>query len=940
MSERGALQVPHGRPPEAGDSRAATAPPSRLLETKLYLPRPQRRAVPRPRLLERLNRGLDSALTLVSAPTGFGKSTLLSAWLAAGPADPAASAEKRPAAWLSLDAGDNEPALFWAYVVAALRTVAPGIGAGVSALLESPTPAAPEEVLTALLNDLAGLERDLILVLDDYHVIESREVHAGIAFLLDHMPPRLHLVLASRADPPLPLPRLRARGELVEVRAADLRFTQEEASAYLTEVMGLPLTAEDLVTLGSRTEGWIAALQLAALSMQGRDDIAGFVAGFAGDDRYIVDYLVEEVLQTQPESIRAFLLQTSILGRMNASLCDAVTGRDDGRAMLEALDRANLFLVPLDDRRRWYRYHHLFAEVLHARLLDERRDEVPGLHRRASAWYAEHGESDAAIEHALAAGDSALAANLIEAAIPAMGVARREAALREWLERMPVELFRDRPVLSLGFVGALLSTGTVEGVEARLRDAERWVDDTGSVLRGRDRPVVVDAEEYRRLPGSIAIFRSGLALALGDAAATVEHARRALDLLDEDDHYRRGAAAALQGLALWGSGDLQGAYDGYAESVSSFRRSGHIADVLGCTVTLADIRLTQGRLSDGLASYEQALRLAHDQTQPVRRGIPDMHVGISTILCERGDLDAAAEHLRLASQLGDSAGLPKYRYRWRSAKAQLVQARGDLGGAVQLLDEADRFFVADMSPNVRPIPAVRARVWLAQGRVREAVGWANEHGLSVDDELSYLREFEHVTLARVLLARHRLERAERSLPEALNLLGRLLEAAESGGRTGTVLEILVLQAVGHQLGGNIPAALAALGRALELAEPEGYLRVFVDEGAPMAVLLEAAADRGISPGGVRRLRAALGENDSRGHRREPGQILLEPLSEREREVLRLLETELSGPEIARQLVVSLNTVRTHTKSIYTKLGVNNRRAAVVRARDLGQLPPG
>ncbi|MFC0682784.1 protein kinase [Lysobacter korlensis] len=925
------------RPPAVIGSPPDTAPPSPLLGTKLYLPRPQRRAVPRPRLIERLNRGMDSALTLVSAPAGFGKSTLLASWLAAGPAAPTGEPS---AAWLSLDAGDNDPALFWTYVIAALRTAAPAVGAVSLAMLE--TRSAPsQEVLTALLNDLAALERDVVLVLDDYHVLESRDVHDGMAFLLDHMPPRLHLVIASRADPPLPIARLRARGELVEVRAADLRFSPEEASAYLTDVMDLPLTAQDVSTLGSRTEGWIAALQLAALSMQGRDDIAGFVAGFAGDDRYIVDYLVEEVLQSQPQPVRAFLLQTSILTRMNASLCDAVTGRENGRAMLEALDRANLFLVPLDDRRRWYRYHHLFAEVLQARLLDEEPGEVPALHRRASVWYDEHGEPDAAIQHALDAEDHPLAANLIEAAIPAMGRARREAALREWLERLPVGLFRDRPVLSLGLVGAMLSTGQVEGVEPRLRDAERWLDDAGSVRDGPDQPVVIDAADLRRLPGSIAIYRSGQALALGDGAATVVHARRALDLLDEDDHYRRGAAAALQGLALWGSGDLEGAYEGYAQAVSSFRRSGHIADVLGCTVTLADIRLTQGRMSDALASCEQALRLAQEQTDEVRRGIPDMHVAISSILCERGELDAAANHLRRSSEMGDSAGLPKYRYRWRSAMAQLLQVQGDLGRAEQFLDEAERFFVADMGPIVRPIPASKARVWLAQGRVPEATAWVRERGLSVEDDLSYLREFEHVTLARVLLARSRQQRDPRSLAEAVELLHRVLEAAETGGRSGTVLEILVLQAGAHQLGGDIPAALTVLERAIALAEPEGYVRTFVDEGAPMKVLLKAAAGGGVAPEYIRRLLVAFGDDHPTGPQRPgAGPILLEPLSEREREVLRLLETDLSGPEIARQLVVSLNTVRTHTKNIYTKLGVNNRRAAVLRAQDLGQLGRG
>ena len=451
--------------------------PTALLETKFYVPRPRRGLVPRPRLSERLDRGTASKLMLVSAPAGFGKTTLLTEWLAAGPAAPA---DERLAAWLSLDRGDNDPASFWAYVIAALRTVAPGIGESALALLRAPQPPPVEAVLTALLNDLAAIAGDIVLVLDDYHVIDVREVQDGMAFLLDHLPPGLHVVIASRADPALPLARLRARGELAEIRAAELRFTPEEAAAYLNGMMGLQLTARDVTALEARTEGWIAALQLAALSMQGRDDVAGFIAGFAGDDRYVVDYLAEEVLQRQPDRVQAFLLQTSILGRLSGPLCDAVTGQGGGKAMLEALDRGNLFLVPLDDRRRWYRYHHLFADVLQARLLDEQPGQVPELHRRASAWYEQNGERSLAIGHALAAGDFGRAADLVELAIPAMRPTRQEAMVRRWLEELPDDVVRVRPVLSVTFAGALLNTDEIEGVEERLQDAERWLDASDS----------------------------------------------------------------------------------------------------------------------------------------------------------------------------------------------------------------------------------------------------------------------------------------------------------------------------------------------------------------------------------------------------------------------------------------------------------------------------
>ncbi len=912
--------------------------PTSLLETKLYVPRSRRGLVPRPRLSERLDRGAASKLMLVSAPAGFGKTTLLTEWLAAGPAAPP---DQRLAAWLSLDRADNNPTSFWTYVIAALRTVAPGVGESALALLQAPQPPPIETVLTSLLNDLGATASDIVLVLDDFHVIDASDVQHGMAFLLDHLPPRLQVVIASRADPALPLARLRARGELVEIRAADLRFTPDEAAAYLNEMMGLQLTARDVAALEGRTEGWIAALQLAALSMQGRDDVEGFIAGFAGDDRYVVDYLVEEVLQRQSDRVQIFLLQTSILGRLSGPLCDAVTGQGGGKAMLEALDRSNLFLVPLDDRRRWYRYHHLFADVLHARLLDEQPDLVPDLHRRASAWYEQHGEPAVAIDHALAAADFGRAADLVERAAPAMRRDRREATLRGWLEMLPEDLFPVRPVLCIGYVGALLATGEVEGVEARLRDAERWVDAAADWRAGPEglpaEVVVVDEEGFRRLPGWVAVYRAGQAMALGDASTTVTYARRALDLLEEDDLLGHGAAAALLGLASWAAGDLEAAYEAYADCTASLHRAGHISDVLGCTVALADIRIAQGRLGEAMRTYEQALQLAPEQGGPVLRGTADMYVGMSAIHRERNDLPAARALLLRSAELGEHNGLPQNRYRWRVAMARIQEAEGDLGGALGLLDQAGRVYVGDFFPNVRPVPAMRARARIKQGNVDDAFAWAREQGLSVDDDLSYLREFQHVTLARALLARHQGESAERSMREASRLLERLLPAAEEGGRTGSVIEILVLRALAHQRLGDIPAALACLERALKLAESEGYVRVFVDEGPPMASLLRAVAraargeQRGTTAGYARRLLTALSQTD---HHVRMKQGLIEPLSERELDVLRLLGTDLDGPAIARELIVSLNTVRTHTKNIYAKLAVTNRRAAVRRAEEL------
>jgi len=869
---------------------------------------------------------------LISAPAGFGKTTLLTEWLAAGPAAPA---DERLAAWLSLDRADNDPASFWTYVIAALQTVAPGIGESALTLLQAPQPPPIETVLTALLNDLGAITGDIVLVLDDYHVIDARDVQDAMAFLLDHLPPQLHVVIASRTDPALPLARLRARGELVETRAAELRFTPDEAAAYLNEMMGLQLTARDVAALEGRTEGWIAALQLAALSMQGRDDVAGFIAGFTGDDRYVVDYLAEEVLQRQSDRVQTFLLQTSILGRLSGPLCDAVTGQGGGKAMLEALDRGNLFLVPLDDRRRWYRYHHLFADVLQARLLDEQPDQVPDLHQRASAWYQQNGEPAVAIGHALAAGDFERAADLAELEIPAMSRTRQEAMVRGWLEVIPDEVVRVRPVLSVGFAGALLSVGELEGVESRLRDAERWLDvttgtDARSVARSAEM-VVADEEEYRRLPAMIELYRAALALARADVPGTVRHARRALDLALADDHLCRAGASGILGLASWASGDLEAGHSAYAECMAGLRRAGHIADTFGCAVALADIRLVQGRLGEAMRTYEQALQRVPEQGGPVLRGTADMYVGMSGVHRERNDLHTATQQLLRSQELGEHTGLPQNRYRWRVAMARIRRAEGDLDGALDLLNEAERVYVGDFFPNVRPVPALRARIWIAQGRLGDALGWAREQGLSVDDDLSYLREFEHITLARVLMARYQDERAERSVHEAIRLLDRLLRAAEEGERAGSVIEILVLRALAYQRHGDIPAALSCLERAVTLAEPEGYVRVFADEGPPMASLLRVAARQQTVGNYVRQLLAAVTETEQNGPVK---QALIEPLSERELDVLRLLGTELDGPAIARELMVSLNTVRTHTKHIYAKLAVTNRRAAVRRAAEL------
>lgn len=757
-----------------------------------------------------------------------------------------------------------------------------------------------------------------------------------MTFLLEHQSPRLHLVLATRADPPLPLARMRAQGRLSEVRAGDLRFSVEESAAYLNGPMGLHLAADDVAALDARTEGWIAALQLAALSMQGRDDASAFVAGFAGDDRYIVDYLAEEVLERQPAEIRNFLLQTSVLERLTGSLCDAVTGQGGGKATLVALERANLFLVPLDDRRQWFRYHHLFADVLQAHLLDEYGDRVAELHRRASSWFESNDDTPTAIRHALAGGGWDRAADLMEHAMPMMQRERQEVELARWVHALPDDVVQARPVLAIAFVGALAQALDFTTVDRRLSDVEdslrsadgSWPQEPPAGM------IVVDQIAYRSVPARIEVYRAALALVHADLDGAKAHARQALSLTPSGDDLTRSAAGALAGLASWSTGDLAGAHAAYSETVDGLTGIGWVADVLGCCITLGDIRRTQGRLSEALSTYQRALDLtaARAGALPVR-GTADMHVAMAEVLLERDDLTAVAEHLATADSLGAYNGLPQNPYRSRVVTASLLEAEGDLDGALALLDEADRVYAGNFSPNVRPVPAVRARLRLRRGELDVVGAWAREPGLVRTGELTYLREYEHITFARLLVARHHAELDEAVADEALTLLTRLLAAAEDGARGGSVLELLVLLALAHQGRADLPAALVALQSAVALAQPEGYVRIFADEGPVMASLLKVLAKQSAAPGYVRRLLAAT----NRTQHTTDQDALVDPLSQRELDVLRWLGTDLDGPDIARQLSVSLNTLRTHTKNIYAKLGVTSRRAAVRQADTLDLL---
>jgi LuxR family transcriptional regulator, maltose regulon positive regulatory protein len=880
-----------------------------VVETKLHAPPIRRTLVKRPRLTEVLRRSTGSRLTIVSAPPGFGKTSLISDWLH-GPGHDCLMA------WLSLDEADADPATYWPDLIASLDRAAPGVGA--SALRLLPT-TSNEVALTALINDLARLPRDVVLVLDDYHAADGPQVQAGMTFLLDHLPENVHLVIATRADPALPLARLRARGDLTEIRAADLRFSASEAAAYLKDAMGLSLSPDLVAALERRTEGWIAALQLAALSMQGRDDVSGFVASFAGGHRYVLDYLADEVLHRQSADVRKFLLETSVLGRLTAPLCDAVTGRGGGKAMLERLEHDNLFVVPLDDRREWYRYHQLFADVLGARLLEEDPATVPVLHRRASDWFEEHGDRPEAIRHTLAGEAFNRAGQLIELATPELNRARAEMTLRRWLEALPDSVIRCRPILAATFASVLMQTGEFARVDDLLATA------AAAIEPGAGPPTVEDKAALISLPGNLAVLHAAYARLTGDLPRTISEAERALDLAPDDDHLTRGGAASVIGLARWETGELDAAYRSYASGMASLEGGGYQSDVVGGQVTLADIRIAQGRLGDALDAYRRGLKLAVGGAGPALRGAADMHVGMSDVLRERDDLAGAREHLAASRELGDENGLPKNPYRWRLADARIRYAEGDLSSALELLDAAELVFFADFSPVVASIPAVRARFQVAQGRLAAARAWADGAGVDATDEATYVGQFGLATLARILLAEGRVD-------ESVALAERLVTPARTQGWIGAAIDGLIVHALGSHARGDRSSALDSLGTAFDYAEPEGYIRTFVDEGPPMAALLRAAASHGLAPGYVSLLEASL---TSTGRiRRQP---LVEPLSEREIEVLRLLATELSGPEIADRLVVSLHTVRSHTKAIFAKLGVNSRRAAVRRAAELDLL---
>lgn len=811
-----------------------------VLTTKLFAPTRRQALVARPRLSQPLSVALDMGhrLTLVSAPAGFGKTTVLSDW-----AD--RLRRYRPTSrigWLSLDEGDNDLTRLLSHLVAALDRVGMDVD---STMLDSLRSGSCSAALTALVNDMTRTGADAaaeqcVLVLDDYHVIGSSEVHAAMTFLIDRLPDRLHLVVATRADPPLPLARLRARGQLTEVRAADLRFTAHETREFLTQTMGLDLTGREIEALEERTEGWIAGLQLAALSLGGipdRGGVAAFIDEFAGSNRFVIDYLADEVLAGQSDEVRDFLLRTAVLDRFTGPLCDAVTGRMDSGQMLERLERANLFLFPLDNERSWYRYHHLFADVLQARLRAEAPLDIPGLHQRASAWFAAAGLTPDAVRHALAAADNVRAGRLIEEALPELRRTRQDSLMLTWVRSLPGAVIIRSPVLSILSGWSLMMAGDLDAAESRFDDSTRAL--AAGIKDERAAAAWADTDDLRTAPATIAVYRASLAQARGDVSGTRHHAQHALELAGPSDHFVRGAGEGFLGMAAWATGDIPEALSTFSRAVRSLHAAGNLVDELDASVVLADLWVASGRLGRARDVCDQALQAATEGRVPHARASADLHVALAEVDRELDNLAGAEAHLRKAQILAKRAFITENQHRWFVVMAQVRSAAGDYETAIHLLDEAQEAHRPGTYPDVRPIPAMKARVHITAGDLSAASAWADDCGVGLGDDPNYLREYEHLTLVRLLLA---VDASQAAL--VLDLLTRLRTAAVAAGRDGSIAEIDVLRARAHQVLGDLPRALAVLGQALVWPpEPESRLRVYLDEGTPMIDLLRTSADR-------------------------------------------------------------------------------------------------
>ncbi len=938
--------------------------PETLLKTKLYIPPTRSGLVSRPRLIERLNQGLRGKLTLISAPPGFGKTTLLSEWVANfrlpildfGLEKDAKSKIQNPIAWLSLDEQDNDPARFWSYVIAALETIAEDVGADALTLLLAPQAPPIETTLTTLINAATNIPHHIVLILDDYHIIVNNSIHQALTFLLDHLPPQMHLVMTSRVDPPLPLNRLRVRNQLTELRDADLRFTLKEAVTFLNQVMGLNLSPDDIIALENRTEGWVAGLQLAALSMQGHADTQGFVKAFTGSHRYVIDYLAEEVLARQPEPVQQFLLYTSILERMCGSLCDTLLSRGaekqrsmgeitsplplNGQETLEHLEAANLFIIPLDNERRWYRYHHLFADFLREHLRQKAgRQSEARLHRRAAEWYAANGLMTEAVRHALAAPDPEWATQLIEQVIIDMLAGGEVATVSGWLNALPQPLLRARPRLLLGLCWTQAIYNEWEPVPPLIPDIERGLQ-TLEADSNQD-PATVSS-----MWGELAALKAMMMANREQFQQAIELCHEALTRLPQENLLVHSIISMILGSAYEAIGDLDKASQALNQALNLSRNIDAITIALPTTGNLCRIQEDLGQLPKAIEFYRQSLEMVEERTaKRGQAGQPLLiagwtYVNLADLLREQNDLEAAQHHLTIGLQLSQQL------YSAKSTPAaigqiilaRILHAQNDKTGALQAIERALEA-VDPEDPLYVWIGAVQTRLWLAQGNLAAAARWAKTCGLPLDEGFNFHRyPGEYSTLARVYVAQEQFD-------EALTLLKRMQAIAEASGKAGRLLEILMLQALTLHAQGHAGQALAPLTRAISLAEPGGFVRTFADEGPPMAQLLNLAKTRGVAsnPAYLDKLLAAFGaptQPEPPTLSYSPGQLLpdlIEPLSERELEVLRLVADGLSNKEIAEKLVITVGTAKTHTINIYRKLDVRSRTQAVARATEIGLL---
>ena len=852
--------------------------------------------------------GLRVPLTLVSAPAGYGKTTLLSEWRNQAGAAWAA-------AWLSLDEGDNDPRRLLSYLLAAIENALPGTTVSALPMLDSTQLPPLEAVFTSLLHGLDQQKQELALVLDDVHAISNPSIHEGVAFILDHLPPHIHLVILTRADPPLPLARMRLRRQLVEIRAEHLRFVADETASFLTKSMGLALLEEDIAVIESRTEGWIGGLQLAALSMQGRQDPHPFIQAFAGSHHYIIDYLAEEVLSRQPPRIQEFLLHTAVLGRLCDPLCNALTGRQDGQQMLEALEQANLFVIPLDDERAWYRYHHLFAGLLRDRLERQTPELLPRLHLKASQWYAGQGYFSDALEHALAGKFFDQAANLLEQEGSKMLANSAWGQLLAWLRHLPGELLHERPGLELYYSWSLVLTNQLEEIEVRVNKAMQAIERST-----KSEPV----KRYWR--GQVAAILGRAAYLGGDIRQAIAHSQQAMALAEPDDTLTHSLLAMNLGLSYIATGDFAAAEVVLEEGRQTSLAAGSLSSAFEAAGTLAQVQEARGRLRQAAQTYTEILRLGQGQTNAT---VMAAHVNHGNLLYEWYDLEFAGHHLQIGLEIARQLFLPDGSLFALIWLARVRLAQGSRASAMELLHQADNEAKAfPLSILRQVIDAWLASLALQTGDLDAVNLWAASHPAPSQDNL-----LENILLRRVV---YRLQArwliAQGHFAEALQLLARYHEVATRSGLRSCEIEALSLKALALSGRGELASAIQALNQALRLAEPEGFVGTFAELGPSLAGLMQRNDWRGVSPDYLQRLRAALARQGAPGHYNQAA--LIEPISERELEVLQLLADGHSNQDIAKKLVIAPGTVKKHLNNIFGKLGVESRTQCVAKARQL------